>query len=151
MKKFSFNLDTVLDYKEQVLENKQNEHGKAIAAQNEQEMIVNKIRQEYKLNKQQLNEKRMQGLSIVEALSYESYMNHLDKRIKEELKKLESLTQFQETKRSEVVEAKKETSTIEKLKDKKKAEYDKMALKKDELFVEEFVSNKMAVGNNGQN
>ena len=148
MKKFSFNLDTVLDYKEQVLESKQNEHGKAMAAQNEQEIIVNQIKQEYKFNKEQLNEKRMQGLSVVEALSYESYMNHLDTRIKQEIKKLESLTEFQEKKRSEVVEAKKETSTIEKLKDKKKAEYDKVVLKKDELFVEEFVSNKMATENN---
>lgn len=146
MKKFSFNLDTVLDYKGQVLESKQNEHGKAVAAQSEQEKVVNKIKQEYNFNKQQLNEKRMKGLSVIEARTYESYMKHLDDRIKEELQKLETLIQFQEKKRGEVVEAKKETSTIEKLKDKKKAEYDKVVLKKDELFVEEFVSNKMAVG-----
>ena len=44
MKKFSFSLDTVLDYKGQVLESKQNEHGKAMAAQNEQEKIIIKLK-----------------------------------------------------------------------------------------------------------
>ena len=85
---------------------------------------------------------------MIEAISYESYMNHLDSMIRIENEKLEDLKEYQEQKRGEVVEAKKETSTIEKLKDKKKKEYDKIFLKKDELFIEEFVSNSMASGKN---
>ena len=144
MKKFSFSLDTVLDYKDQILESKQNEHGKAISAQNEQEKLVKKLRDEYRNYKEELNKKRERGLSVVEALSYESYMRHLDNLIKTENKKFEDLRAFQEKKRGEVVEAKKETSTIEKLKEKKLEEHSKLALKKDELFIEEFVSNKMS-------
>lgn len=148
MKKFSFSLDTVLDYKGQVLESKQNEHGKAMAAQNEQEKIIIKLKSQYHTYKEELNEKRKQGLTVIEAISYESYMNHLDSMIRIENEKLEDLKEYQEQKRGEVVEAKKETSTIEKLKDKKKKEYDKIFLKKDELFIEEFVSNSMASGKN---
>ena len=146
MKKFSFSLDTVLDYKGQVLESKQNEHGKAMAAQNEQEKIIIKLKSKYHTYKEELNEKRKQGLTVIEAISYESYMNHLDSMIRIENEKLEDLKEYQEQKRGEVVEAKKETATIEKLKDKKRLEYDKMLLKKDELFIEEFVSNTMASG-----
>ena len=148
MKKFSFSLDTVLDYKGQVLESKQNEHGRALAAQTQQEKLVTKLRSEYLSYKEELNEKRKQGLTVIEAISYESYMNHLDSMIRIENEKLEDLKEYQEQKRGEVVEAKKETSTIEKLKDKKKKEYDKIFLKKDELFIEEFVSNSMASGKN---
>ena len=148
MKKFSFSLDTVLDYKDQILESKQNEHGKAMAAQNEQEKIIIKLKSQYHTYKEELNEKRKQGLTVIEAISYESYMNHLDSMIRIENEKLEDLKEYQEQKRGEVVEAKKETSTIEKLKDKKKKEYDKIFLKKDELFIEEFVSNSMASGKN---
>lgn len=146
MKKFAFTLDTVLDYKGQVLESKQNEHGKAMAAQNEQENIIKKIKSEFHQYKEQLNQKRSEGLSVIEALSYESYLKHLDNTLKAEIKKFEELKSYQEKKRGEVVEAKKETATIEKLKDNKKVEYNKLLLKKDELFIEEFVSNKMAVG-----
>lgn len=146
MKKFSFSLDTVLDYKDQILESKQNEHGKAMAAQNEQEKIIIKLKSQYHTYKEELNEKRKQGLTVIEAISYESYMNHLDSMIRIENEKLEDLKEYQEQKRAEVVEAKKETATIEKLKDKKRLEYDKMLLKKDELFIEEFVSNTMASG-----
>lgn len=144
MKKFSFALDTVLDFKAQVLESKQNEHGKALAAQNKQEKIIKALENEYLNYRNQLNEKRRAGLTVVEALSYESYMKHLDKQIRIEAKKYEELRDFQEKKRGEVVEAKKETSTIEKLKEKKRDEYDKLVLKKDEQFIEEFVSNKMS-------
>ncbi len=148
MKKFSFSLDTVLDYKGQVLESKQNEHGRALAAQTQQEKLITTLRSEYLSYKEELNEKRKQGLTVIEAISYESYMNHLDSMIRIENEKLEDLKEYQEQKRGEVVEAKKETSTIEKLKDKKKKEYDKIFLKKDELFIEEFVSNSMASGKN---
>ena len=137
MKKFSFSLDTVLDYKGQVLESKQNEHGRALAAQTQQEKLITKLRSEYLSYKEELNEKRKQGLTVIEAISYESYMNHLDSMIRIENEKLEDLKEYQE-----------QTSTIEKLKDKKKKEYDKIFLKKDELFIEEFVSNSMASGKN---
>lgn len=144
MKQFSFGLDTVLDYKSQVLESKQNEHAKAMAAQSKQEAVVNALKQEYKRQKQELNERRAEGLTVVESMSYESYLRHIDTQIRQANALLAQLEQAQEQKRTEVVEAKRETATVEKLKAKKKIEYDKVVLKKNELFIEEFVSNKLA-------
>ncbi len=146
MNKFSFTLDTVLDYKAQILESKQNEHTKALAAQNKQEEIVQVLEAEYSTCKNQLNQKREQGITVAEALTHESYLSHLNNRIKNEMNRFEDLRAFQEKKRGEVVEAKKDTSTIEKLRSKKREEYDKLVQKKSEQFIEEFVSNTMAAG-----
>ena len=49
------------------------------------------------------------------------------------------------SKRSEVVEAKKETSSIDKLKEKKFKEYEKAVQKEEEQFIEEFVATKRAM------
>ena len=43
------------------------------------------------------------------------------------------------------MEAKKETSSIDKLKEKKRFEYDKEVLKQDELLIEEFVTTRDAM------
>ncbi|MDO5062379.1 MAG: flagellar export protein FliJ [Peptostreptococcaceae bacterium] len=144
MKKFTFPLDTVLGYKEQVLDIKLSEHGKALSAVNEQEEIITKLLEEYEGHQKKFKERSALGVTIVEALGYEAYMSFLGDRIKQEKYKLDDLKRIEESMREEVVEAKIETSTIEKLKERKKEEYDKLVQKNEELFIEEFVSNKMA-------
>ena len=57
---------------------------------------------------------------------------------------LEELRAQEEAKREQVVEAKKETSSIEKLKEKKLEAYHKEEAKSEELFIEEFVSSTRA-------
>ena len=54
--------------------------------------------------------------------------------------RLEKLKAQEEKKRAEVVEARKETSSIEKLREKKLAAYHKALEKSEEQFIEEFVS-----------
>ena len=49
------------------------------------------------------------------------------------------------------MEARKETASIEKLKEKKRAQYDKEVQKDEERFIEEFVSNKSAVEREARN
>ncbi len=144
MKKFSFQLDTVLDYKEQVLDTKKSEHAVALQAVKEQEEILANLLKEFDNYKERFKEKSSAGVTILEAMNYESYMSFLRDRIKQEKLKLDELNKYENIRREAVVEAKMETSTIEKLKEKKKQEYDKQAQKKQELFIEEFVSNKMA-------
>ena len=56
---------------------------------------------------------------------------------------------MEEKKREAVVEAKKETSSIEKLKEKKLDAYQKAVAKSEELFIEEFVSTARVNAANG--
>ena len=47
MKKFQFSLDTVLDYKQQVLDSRQGEYGIAAAAVHVQERVLEQANQRY--------------------------------------------------------------------------------------------------------
>ena len=69
----------------------------------------------------------------------------MQQRILLEEGKLKKLRKREELKRNEVVEARKEKASIEKLKEKKLVQYNKEVLRSEELFIEEFVSNKMSV------
>ncbi len=144
MKKFNFSLETVLGYKEQVLDSKQNEHGKALAAIRAQEEVIERLEGELMECRSKFREKSSAGVSPVEAMSFEAYISFLRERIKMEEQQLFRLKAIEEQRRSEVVEAKVEASTIEKLKQKKRQEYDRLVQKNEELFIEDFVSNKMS-------
>lgn len=140
MKKFAFSLGTVLDYKNQVLDSLKNEHGTIISMVNRQEEKIQMLRQEYSEFNQRFNESKQQGMPVVQALSYEGYFRQMEEKINKEMIRLADLKKQEEMKRYEVVEAKKETSSIEKLKEKKLMQYNKEVQKSEELFVEEFVS-----------
>lgn len=140
MKKFAFSLGTVLDYKNQVLDTLMNEHGAIIARINAQEKIIAKMELQYTEHNQEYIGRKTRGMAVIEAQSYEGYFRVMEVRINREYEILSEIKIEEEKKRSEVVEAKKETSTIEKLKEKKLETYQKAVQKSEELFVEEFVS-----------
>lgn len=140
MKKFSFSLGTVLEYKNQVLDALQNEHANAVKAMLSQEEIIEQLQRQYTEYNQLFNEKKTQGLTVIEALNFEGYLRNLEAKMKLEYAKLEKCKQQEEQKRFAVIEGKKETSSIEKLKEKRLKQYLKEVQKGEELFVEEFVT-----------
>lgn len=140
MKKFSFSLSTVLDYKNQVLDSLMNEHAAILARIRAQEAVIAGMEAEYQAHNQQYVSRKTAGMTIIEAQSYEGYFRVTELRIKREYAVLSAIKQEEERKRAQVVEAKKETSSIEKLKEKKLESYNKTVQKSEELFVEEFVS-----------
>lgn len=145
MKKFYFTLDTVLNYKEQVLENLQGEHARIIAERVECERGIEALEQEQQDCIDELEKKKLQGLSITDMQTYDRFLTSLRKKIERERERLKEILLREERKREEVVEARKETASITKLKEKKRAQYDKEVQKADEQFIDEFVSNKRAV------
>ena len=145
MKKFYFALDTVLNYKEQVLENLQAEHAQIIAERVECERGIEALEQEQQECMAELEEKKSFGISITDMQTYDRFLTSLRKKIERERERLAEILQREERKREQVVEARKETASITKLKDKKRAQYDKEVQKADEQFIDEFVANKRAV------
>ena len=141
MKKFRFSLDIVLSYKQQVLDTLQGEHALILAQVNAQEDVVDGLWEEYRAYNREFAQQKAQGLTITEALIYESGLRAAELEIQRETEKLTSLRKQEEKKREEVVEAKKETSSLEKLKEKKYAIYQKALSKSEEQLIEEFVSN----------
>lgn len=145
MKKFYFALDTVLNYKEQVLENLQGEHARIIAERVECERGIEALEQEQREWMAELEKKKLQGLSITDMQTYDRFLTSLRGKIEHEQQRLAEILIREERKREEVVEARKETASITKLKERKRAQYDKEVQKADEQFIDEFVSNKRAV------
>lgn len=145
MKKFFFPLDTVLHYKEQILENLRGEHARILIKVRQCEDEIEDLERRRLLCIRELSENRTRGMAIHDIRTYENYLEALRLKILAKQRELAKLQEEEEKKREEVVEAKKETSTIEKLKERKREEYDKEAQKQEEQFIEEFVSTKRAM------
>ena len=140
MKKFRFPLDTVLSYKQQVLDALRGEHAAILAEVHTQEKWVEHLWQEYRAYSEEYRQRSAEGLVMTEALMYQTGLRSIEQEIQRETEKLDALRAKEEAKRAEVVEAKKETSSIEKLREKKLDAYHKEEAKSEEIFIEEFVS-----------
>ena len=140
MKKFRFSLETVLDYKQQVLTSLQSEHGAILLRVRQQEEVLEQTEHAHRELNEEFTRRRAEGISIKDALMLESGLRVLERDIDREAQKLLALQKQEEKKRDEVIEAKKETSSLEMLRDKKLEQYRKEEAKQDELFIEEIVT-----------
>lgn len=93
----------------------------------------------------EFQQNKANGMMINEIRTYENYLESLLIKIRRKKELLARLREQEEAKRQEVVEAKKETSSIDKLKEHKQMEYDKEVQKQEEHFIEEFVTTRDAM------
>lgn len=145
MKKFNFPLNTVLNYKDQVLENLKTEHAQILADIAQQERRIEELMEKSQNAGMRYREDTQCGVTVNIMREYERYITFIQQRIVAEQGVLLKLKKKEEQKRAEVIEAKKEKASIDKLKEKKLDQYNKEVLKSEELFIEEFVSNTMSV------
>ena len=139
MKQFKFPLETVLTYKQQILETLQIEHAAILGQVRQQEAFLECLWREYYAYGDEYRIRCEEGLLITEAWAYQAGLRAREREIQNETEHLEALKKKEEAKREEVVSSKKDTSTLEKLKDKQWGAYQASAAKKEELMVEEFV------------
>ena len=140
MKKFKFALDTVLSYKQQVLDALQGEHSEILARVRNQEELLEGLWAQYRAYNDEYQERAREGLPLTDALMYQNGLRAAEMEIQRETQRLERLRIQAEKKREEVVEAKKETSSIEKLREKRLDAYHKAEAKSEEQFIDEFIS-----------
>ena len=145
MKKFKFSLDTVLSYKDQVLDALKIEHGVILAEIRAQEEVLEAVWRRYRDYDEEFREEKMNGISALDAMMYEAGLRAQELTIKRETEKLDALREREEQKRNEVVEAKKETASLEKLRERKLDNYNKAAQKIEEQRIEEYVSTQRAM------
>ena len=142
MKKFRFSLETVLDYKQQVLESLQIEHAAIQAKVRAQEERLRGLEEQHWELDAEFSQRKLEGIAILDAMKYEQYLRATERAIEEAEAVLEDLREQEEAKRSEVVEAKKDTSSIEKLRERKLDGYNKALRKSEEAMIDELVSTK---------
>ena len=142
MKKCRFSLVSVLDYKQQALDALQVEHGAILARIKAQESAIEEMEAAYRQLDGEFARRKLEGITIVDAMKYDQYLRARERELKEAYQRLEDLREQAEKKRQEVVEAKKETSSIEKLREKKLDAYNKAVQKSEEAMIDELVSTK---------
>jgi flagellar FliJ protein len=139
VKKFQFPLDTVLDYRRQVQDSLQVELGTFTAEVRRQEEVLAAARQRYSEVNEEYREKKAGGIRIAEVRGYEAALDVQEAEIARETAKLKKLQRRMEAKRRELVSAKQDASSVEKLREKKLRAYTKDMEKSEEQFIDDLV------------
>nr|WP_300129282.1 flagellar export protein FliJ [uncultured Butyricicoccus sp.] len=144
MKKFSFSLENVLRYKNQLVDGLNAERAALLLRVRKQEEKIETLKNRYREMNQQYAEQKAIGFTVAEAREYEAFFRSMERVIEQELRVLDELRKAEEEKRAEMIEARKESMSIEKLREKEHEAYNKMVQKTEEQMIEEFVSNSRA-------
>lgn len=147
MKKFNFSLQKVLEIKEQILGNLKIELGSLNNELINKDTAIRNLKSQFKQIENEFNEKSSVAISVGEMTYYKMLMSNILKQVehKEEEKKI--IHKKIEAKRQEIINMNMEISSLEKLKDNELEKYNKAVTRSEEIFIEEFVSNKsMAKG-----
>jgi flagellar FliJ protein len=139
VKKFRFPLEIVLDYRKQVQDSLQVELGTITAQVKRQEEVCAAARDRYGQINQEFRDKKMEGMMIAEVKSYETALDVQELVIGREAARLQTLTYKMEAKRRELVRAKQDASSVEKLREKNLTAYTKAMEKSEEQFIDDLV------------
>lgn len=142
MKKFNFSLQKVLEIKEQLLENLKIELGSLNNDLKTIEMTIKNLRYRFTEINNKFVEKSSVAISVGEMAYYKMLMGSILKQIEKKEEDRQIVLKKIEEKRQEIVSMNMEISSLEKLKDKELEKYSRAVAKKEEIFIEEFVSNK---------
>ena len=140
VKRFQFQLEPVLDYKQRALEGLMVELDQAQSRVMSQEYKRDEAVERLAAYDAEFAEKRAAGFTNVEALEYQTGQQVLEQRIRREQKLLEQRQRELEQKRQQVVEARQETHAIEKLKELRRSEYDAAAAKEEEKALDDLTA-----------
>lgn len=140
MKKFRFGLDNVLDYRRQVLDERQGEYAKALDQVHHQEARKADAETRYRDLNHRFHEEAARGITAVDALTYEGGLRLLEQEIARETRTLEDLRKAAEEKRLLMMQAHIDTTALERLREKKMQEYKKDLQKSEERFIDDLVS-----------
>lgn len=130
----------MLGYKQQVLEALQQEYAVAQGVVVEQERVVGALNQEYQNFNDDFCQQKENGMTMIDAMRFESGLRALEMDIKKQVILLKRLEVVAEAKRQEMILAKQDTSSAEKLREKKLDEYNKAAQKSEEAMIDELVA-----------
>lgn len=140
MKKFQFGLDRVLDYRQRILEGRQNEYATATRRVQEQQAKLDAVQERYQSLNNRFREEAATGITIADAMSYENGLRVLEREIARETQTLQRLEQEAKEKRQRMLQAYMDATVLERLKEKQRDAYEKEVQKRDEQFIEELVS-----------
>ena len=145
MKNFKFSLDSVLGYKQQVLDELQNEYAILTDRVRRQELKLAQTKEAYRSCNQKFRSAEAEGITIAEALRFENDLRFWEKEVEQNTQQLLAFQQEAEEKRAQMILARQDTASLEKLREKKHTTYLKEVEKSEEIFIEELVAAQRAM------
>ena len=147
MKKFTFTLQKLMDFREQELDRQKNTLGLLRVELQRIYDETDELRTKIEQHSEELEALCYNGAQAFEISIRKRYIVSLQQEI--HAKEQQALVKQQEIEKQlgVVVEATKDVRTLEKLEEKQLEEYKAAATKENESFIEEFVSNASARGN----
>lgn len=142
MKRFQFNLDSVLNYRRQVLDGCQGEYAQALDQVRRQEARKADAEDRYGKLNQEFRDAVAAGITAADALTYEGGLRLLEQEIARESRLLEDCRKAAEEKREQMMQAHIDKAALERLREKKWQDYNRSVQKSDELFIDELVSSR---------
>lgn len=140
MAKFVFKLQSFLNIKEKIEEQKRTEYGKAVSNLENEKLALQKIFENKNKTITSMQENINLNVNSITLKNFNDYLIFLDKEAIRQKKVIEEEKVKVEQARLELVEAIKQKKTIETLKEKHKEEYLKEELKKEQQIIDEIVS-----------
>ena len=141
IKRFQFTLDKLKGYKEQVLSKEKGDLAALRAQQAKYAAEQAKVQAELDEANEEFLRKSGSGMTIMEMTLFKEYLNSLSDQIRELERKIQLEEEKIKFQTKVVVEANKDVSSLEKLEDKQREEYNFKVAKAEEQFIEEYVSN----------
>ena len=103
MKKFQFSLENVLNYKNQVLEEIQNEYASAVQQVRQQERRLVELEERHRALNREFRQAEAEGITVAEAMGYESGLRVLERTIRQAEERLQQLRDEAEQVRQELL------------------------------------------------
>ena len=141
MKKFQYNLQSVLEYKQRILDDLKEQYALRMKFVEEKKLEIRNLRAKADALTVEFDEVKKTGAAIEKFLMYSSMIDNLDKQVEIEKEALKILQANADKKKDEVVAANIDVNKFLKLKEKKQMLYKAQEQKDQEAFIDEFVSN----------
>lgn len=144
MKRFSFSLQRMLDYTMQVLDIERASLADMNAVLRGFQNELEQMKAEYVRRAAEYERIKIEGTTPLDMRMHINYLRKLDEDIHDKTVQIEMQQKVVDKQTDKVRGVKIEISTMEKLREHKLEEYNYLDNKEQELFIEEFVSNKKA-------
>lgn len=142
MKKFQYSLETVMDYKTQLLDRVQREFSEVMARLRRQRQYLELLYERRRELETEFGKLKQRGGAIQRFQLFQEVLDRRSEEILLEEGRLRKLQEETDRKQTELVEAKVDVSKFEKLKEHKLSDYQRDIQKADERFIEEFIIHK---------
>lgn len=145
MKKFTFTLHKMLDYKDQILDEEKN---RLATLQHQRDVIearIERLQEEFGRISQEMHEEERRGIPVFRLQGYNLQLGNIRRQLEELRQELKEAQQAVDRQIKAVVSANQEVSKLDRLQDRQYEDYKKSVAKAEEIMIEEFVSSKLVL------